>query len=75
MCMAEAKISFRSSSFLCLVVKEKAFKKSRNICENAVVFMIRIGVRESILLGGRKNFALKITICPKIKQFALKLTF
>jgi len=25
--------------------------------------------------GGRKNFALKITICPKNRQFALKLTF
>jgi len=24
---------------------------------------------------GRKKFALKITICPKNKQFALKLTF
>jgi len=24
-----------------------------------------IGVREGILLGGRKKFALKITICPK----------
>jgi len=23
------------------------------------------GVREGILLGGRKNFALKITICPE----------
>jgi len=34
-----------------------------------------IGVRESNLLGGRKNFALKITICPKNKQFVLKLTF
>jgi len=33
-----------------------------------------IGVREGILLGGRKKFALKITICPKNKQFALKLT-
>jgi len=34
-----------------------------------------IGVREGILLGGRKKFALKIIICPNIKQFALKLTF
>ena len=24
-----------------------------------------IGVREGILLGGRKKFALKITICPE----------
>jgi len=32
------------------------------------------GVREGILLGGGKN-ALKITICHKNKQFALKLTF
>jgi len=35
----------------------------------------RIGVREGILLGERKKIALKITICPKNKQFALKLTF
>jgi len=34
-----------------------------------------IGVREGILLGGRKKFALKITIFPKNTQFALKLTF
>jgi len=34
-----------------------------------------IDVRESFLLGGRKNFALKITVCPKNRQFALKLTF
>jgi len=34
-----------------------------------------IGVRESILLGGRRQFALKIAIFPKIKQFALTLTF
>jgi len=34
-----------------------------------------IAVREGILLGGRKKFALKITIWPKNKQFALKLTF
>jgi len=33
-----------------------------------------IGVREGILLGGRKKIALKITVCPKNKQFALKLT-
>ena len=36
---------------------------------------ISIGVREGILLGGRKKFALKITICPKNRQLALKLTF
>ena len=34
-----------------------------------------IGVREGILLGGRKKFALKTTICPKNKQLDLKLTF
>jgi len=34
-----------------------------------------IGVREGILLGGRKKFALKLTICPKNRQLALKLTF
>ena len=33
-----------------------------------------IGVREDILLGGRKKFTLKITICPKNRQLALKLT-
>jgi len=36
---------------------------------------VTISVREGILLGERKKFALKITICPKNKQFALKLTF
>jgi len=36
---------------------------------------VPIGVREGILLGGRKKFALKITSCPKNKQFALILTF
>jgi len=41
----------------------------------AVVVVARIGVREGILLGGRKKFALKITICPKNSQLALKLTF
>jgi len=30
---------------------------------------------EGILLGARKIFALKITICSKNKQFALRLTF
>jgi len=34
-----------------------------------------VGVREGILLGRRKKFTLKIRICPKNKQFALKLTF
>jgi len=34
-----------------------------------------IGVREGILLVGWKKFALKITICPKNRQLALKLTF
>jgi len=33
------------------------------------------GVREGILLEGRKKFALKITVCPKNKQYAPKLTF
>ena len=27
-----------------------------------------ISVREGILLGGRKKFALKITVCPKNKH-------
>jgi len=34
---------------------------------------VAIGVREGILLGGRKKFALKITICPKNRQLVLKL--
>jgi len=34
-----------------------------------------MGVREGILLGGRKELALKITIFPKNKQFARKITF
>jgi len=33
-----------------------------------------IGVPEGILLG-EENFALKITICPENKQFALRLAF
>jgi len=37
--------------------------------------VLTIGVRESILPGGRKKFALKIAIFPKNKQFALTLTF
>jgi len=37
--------------------------------------MLIIGVREGILLGGQKKFALKITICPKIKKLPLKPTF
>jgi len=40
-----------------------------------MILILVIGVREGILLGGRKKFALKITICPENKQFALKLTF
>jgi len=34
-----------------------------------------MGVREGVLLGGGKKLALKITICRKNKQFALKLSF
>jgi len=37
--------------------------------------ILAISVREGILLGGRKKIALKITIRPKNKQFALKITF
>jgi len=37
--------------------------------------ILTIGVREGILLGGRKKFVLKITICPKNKQYAPKLPF
>jgi len=45
-------------------------------CSHCVVRLyVTIGVREGILLWGRKKFALKIAICPKNKQFALKLTF
>jgi len=36
---------------------------------------VSIGVREGILLGGRKKFALKITIFPKNKQYAPNPTF
>jgi len=39
------------------------------------LWITAIGIREGILLGGRKKFALKITICPKNKKFALKPTF
>jgi len=34
-----------------------------------------MGVRECILLKGRKKIALKTTICPKNIQFAVKVTF
>jgi len=37
--------------------------------------IITTGVREGILLGGAEKIALKITICPKNEQFALKPTF
>jgi len=36
--------------------------------------LVAISVREGIILGRRKKIALKITICPKNKQFALKIT-
>jgi len=39
------------------------------------LWITAIGIREGILLGGRKKFALKITICPKNKKLALKPTF
>jgi len=32
---------------------------------------MRIGVREGILLGGRKKIALKIIICPETNFFSL----
>ena len=32
---------------------------------------MRTGVREGILLGGRKNFALKTTLCPATNFFSL----
>jgi len=32
-------------------------------------------VREDILVWRAEKFALKITICPKNKQFSLKVTF
>jgi len=34
-----------------------------------------ISAREGIILGGRKRFALKVTIFLENKQFALKITF
>jgi len=40
-----------------------------------ICMVLFIGVWERILLGGRKKFALKITICPKNRQLVLKLTF
>ena len=52
---------------------------SKAIEPNDIMQMLRwwttTGVRESISLEGRKKIALKITICPKNKQFALELTF
>jgi len=48
---------------------------AQNNMSDEKTMMLDIGVREGILLGGRKKFALKITICPKNRQLALKLTF
>jgi len=31
-----------------------------------IMFSVGTGVREGIVLGGRKKFATKITLCPKI---------
>jgi len=47
----------------------------RSICIYHNGFNVSIGVLEGILLGRRKKFALKLTICPKNNQCALKLTF
>jgi len=44
-------------------------------CHSSVCICCTIGVRGGILLGGRKKIVLKITICPKNKEIALKLTF
>jgi len=50
-------------------------RTTTNIALARLSLLTSIGVREGILLGGRKKFALKITICPKNKQYAPKLTF
>jgi len=52
-----------------------AFVKSNGRYHNTAFTNATIGVREGILLGERKKFALKITICPKNSQFVLKLAF
>jgi len=53
-------------------VENKNFSKLLPMSAGYVTYSI--SVREGILLRGRKKFALKITICPKNKQFALKIT-
>jgi len=47
----------------------------RSICIYHNGFHVSTGELEGILLGGRKIFALKLTISPKNNQCALKLTF
>ena len=66
---------------LCILIGPHAWKGgestlySHNYFRGAERWRKTIGVREGILLGGRKKFALKLTICPKNRQLALKLTF
>jgi len=54
---------------------QQQFLERKRVLEAAHLIRVRIGVREGIVLGGRKKFALKLTICPKNRQLALKLTF
>jgi len=45
------------------------------LCHSAKIFIDAHRRTGRHLLGGRKKFALKLTICPKNRQLALKLTF
>jgi len=41
------------------------YKNDNTTCHRSSAVSIAIGVREGILLGGRKKFALKMTIRPE----------
>jgi len=58
--------------FIFLWVSFSSHKGNLSSRKQSILF---IGVREGILLGGRKKFALKLTICPNNRQLALKQLF
>jgi len=48
-----------------------SYIRSRHSPHNSDDNVVIIGVREGILLEGRKKFALKIAICPESNFFSL----
>jgi len=66
-----------TNGFAKLTVSLTYFTKSstRYSTLTRLLRVMTTGVREGILLGGRKKIALKITICPKNRQLALKISF